>query len=291
MFVQANTIKATKVYFKTKLADFFSDSEIKSIYQFAFLKRLNLSPTDLLLADENRVSESDLLYFRSIVKRLLAHEPLQYILGETEFYGLSIKCDERALIPRPESEELVDWIVNAHANQGLTIMDLCTGTGCIALGVKNNLKAASVYAVDESDKALALASENAKNLKLDINVQRLDVLSEPSTWGFSLEMFDLWISNPPYIPTEEKKSMAQHVLDFEPHMALFVPDKSPLIFYEKIMQSGLIYLKKGGYLYFELHENYATETLELMEFMGYQSCEIKLDLQGKKRMLKGKKAE
>lgn len=290
MFVQSNSIQAIKEYFKSRLTDLFSDSEIKQITQHAVQTRMNWSRAEFMLSDHQLLSESDLLYFRSIVKRLLQHEPAQYVFGDTEFCGLIIKCDSRALIPRPETEELVDWIITDYSNKSanpVNILDLCTGTGCIALALKNEFQIANVSAVDYSKAALTLAQENSENLNLAVYLSELDVLSTYESWNFEKASFDIWVSNPPYIPEQEKETMQSNVLEFEPAMALFVSDDSPLVFYDQIIHAGLFYLKVGGSLYFELHENYAIETKELMEIAGYLHCEIKKDMQGKSRMLKG----
>lgn len=287
MFVSSNSVSEIKTYFKKQLSAIFSDSEIKQISNHALKTRLNLSQADLLLADDIRLSESDLLYFRSIVKRLQANEPIQYIFGDTEFYGLLMKCDSRALIPRPETEELVDWILSdVNKFNQLEMLDMCTGSGCIALALKSQLKQANVSAIDWSQEALDLTSENSQLLKLDLNILKFDALSDFNSWNLQPNSFDVWVSNPPYIPLKEKELMESNVLEFEPDMALFVEDDSALIFYENIGKAARLYLKSGGILYFELNENYAEETKQLMEEIGFISVEIKVDLQGKKRMLK-----
>ncbi len=292
MFVQSNTIKAIKSYFREKLQNMFSVSEIKLIVNQAICSRLNLTKADLILADEMRLSESDLLYFRSIVKRLQEHEPMQYVFGDTVFYDLEIKCDQRALIPRPETEELVDWIVQDFSSMKVDkILDLCTGSGCIALALKNQFSETKIQALEFSSEALALAKENAEALNLEIELIEMDVFAEFSDFNFELNSYDVWVSNPPYIPLVEKTLMDTNVLDFEPEMALFVEDDQALIFYKEIALKALKYLKSGGSLYFELNENFADETSNLISDLGFAAIEIKLDLQGKKRMLKAIKKE
>jgi release factor glutamine methyltransferase len=287
MFVQSNTVKAVKTYFSERLETIFSPNEIKLILNQAISSRLNLTKGEMILADEMRLSESDLLYFRSIVKRLQQNEPLQYIFGDTEFYGLIIKCDKRALIPRPETEELVDWIVaDCKGNQIEKILDLCTGSGCIALALKSQFGKSTIHGVDYSSYALELAKENAEILQLDLKLNKIDVLNELTDLNFEPDSYDIWVSNPPYIPMKEKSLMHANVLDFEPEMALFVEDNQALIFYNVIAEKAQRYLKSGGHLYFELNENYADETFELITDLGFEAVEIKLDLQGKKRMLK-----
>ncbi len=290
MFVQSNTIRAVRGYYKERLSGLLSDSEIKQVLNHALKVRLNLSAAELMLAEDNRVSESDLLYFRSIVKRLQANEPIQYIFGDTLFADLLIKCDQRALIPRPETEELVDWILQeTDKKSNLKIMDLCTGTGCIALALKNQLPQAEVHALDFSAEALELAKENKESLQLEVQLHSMDALNLKESESFTTHSYDIWVSNPPYIPEQEKSRMHANVLEFEPSMALFVDNADPLVFYREIAQAALRFLKNGGKLYFEVHEDYAAETLELIGGMGFTDCELKLDLQGKQRMLKGVK--
>ena len=289
MFVIQNTAEAVKAYFSERLQSQYSEREIVFFYKESLKKRLKFTETELILQKEIRLSESDLLYFRSIVKRLQNQEPFQYIIGETVFYDLLIRCDERALIPRPETEELVDWIIQSVAKtQILNVLDVCTGTGCIALALKNNLKSSTVSASDISLEAIALAKKNAMLLNLDINFLQDNALVNDSDI-FEANSLDVIVSNPPYIPMKDKDTMEKNVLDFEPHLALFVSDEAPLVFYKSIAEKAQNLLKSNGLLFFELHENYAIETKELVESLGFDEVEIKLDLQGKNRMLKAKK--
>ena len=289
MFVTQNTAEAVKTYFLERLIPYFTEREINTFYKESLKKRLKLSDADLLLQKDIRLSESDLLYFRSIVKRLQNHEPFQYILGETFFYDLLIRCDERALIPRPETEELVDWIISSlNSTQKYAVLDICTGSGCIALALKSILKKSDISATDISNEAIALAKKNAMLLSLDLHFLQDNALVEDADI-FTENSFDLIVSNPPYIPMKEKDLMEKNVLDFEPHLALFVADETPLIFYRAIAEKALRLLKPDGCLFFELHESYAELTKELVIAIGYDAVEIKLDLQGKSRMLKAKK--
>lgn len=287
MFVQSNSVQAIKKYFKDRLADQFSDSEIKSIVKQSVMERLKITSTEFLLGDNLLLSESDLLFFRSIVKRLQNKEPFQYILGSCEFFGLKFKCDSRALIPRPETEELVSWIESIYDHkQELRIHDLCCGTGCIGLSLKSVFPNSHVLLSDFIDGALELARENADLLKLDVEIQKIDALkdnykAEPS--------FDVWVSNPPYIPSGEKSTMKQNVVDFEPHTALFVTDEDALIFYERISKNAINSLKNKGRLFFEIHENLAEKSVEILKFNGFINIELRKDLQGKNRMLMGQK--
>jgi release factor glutamine methyltransferase len=287
MFVQTNTVEAVKRYFRDRLKDQFSESEIRQMLKTAVCERLKLSSAEYLLSESLLLSESDLLYFRSIVKRLQANEPFQYIIGHSDFYGLTIKTDKRALIPRPETEELVRWIVDDHAGiKELKVMDLCTGSGCIALALKSELADSNIIGVDVSNDALYLAKENAVSLGLEVDWLELDLLDDQAYSVFEVSSFDVWVSNPPYIPLADKSSMAENVLDHEPHLALFVEDHDPLVFYRVIAQQGKKYLKKGAGLYFEIHEDLADSVAQLLQSENYLSVEVRKDLQGKNRMVK-----
>ncbi len=289
MFVQTNSVQAVKAYFKERLQDQFSESEMKAMLKVAICERLKLSSADYLLCDSNLLSESDLLYFRSIVKRLLNNEPFQYIIGQTEFFGLELKCDARALIPRPETEELVEWVMEVAAPEN-TLIDFCTGSGCIALALKSQLPKATVYGTDVSKEALELSKENASSLNLDVSFIQHDALSDylPST--LTEQSIDIIVSNPPYIPELDKQEMQANVLDFEPHLALFVENDNALIFYKAIALHSARLLKKNGLLFFEIHERLAMETKEAIEALGFVDVEIRKDLQGKDRMIKARLA-
>ncbi|MFM6935722.1 MAG: peptide chain release factor N(5)-glutamine methyltransferase [Flavobacteriales bacterium] len=287
MFVSDNTLASAKNYFYDRLAHVFSTSELKSMWKQIICKRMGWDNTAFLLQQDARLSESDLLYIRSFVKGLLNEEPFQYLLGETHFFGLNISCDARALIPRPETEELVAWAQETLSNPN-RIVDLCTGTGCIALALKSVFPAAHVQAVDVSTEALTLAKSNADKLQLSIECLQEDVLQFRPEF-LSQTSFDLIISNPPYIPEKEKEIMSNHVLNHEPSMALFVSDNDPIIFYKHLIQFAQEKLASEGYLFLELHESYSQEVLNFIETFSFQQVEVKRDLQGKWRMLKAQK--
>jgi release factor glutamine methyltransferase len=286
MFVKDNTLNSAKAYFYERLEG-FSESELKLMWTEIICKRFNWSRADLLINTDFRLSESDLLFIRSYVKRLQENEPFQYILGEIEFYGLTIKCDKRALIPRPETEELVDWISgNSNIEK---VVDICSGSGCIALALKTVYKNASILGVDISEDANDLARQNAQLNQLDVTFETADALEIQADFWNTLSDLDLIVSNPPYIPENEKGEMAANVLDFEPHLALFVENNSPIIFYERIADLAQQKLKSGGLLYFELHHFYSAEVITHLEKIGFQQIEVRKDLQGKNRMLKAVK--
>jgi release factor glutamine methyltransferase len=290
VFVQTNTIQAVKSYFKERLQDHFSESELKFMFKEVVMARLNLTASEYVLSDSNLLSESDLLFFRSVVKRLLSNEPFQYIIGKTVFFGLEIATDSRALIPRPETEELVDWITQEFPkNSSLLIADVCTGSGCIALALKSYFSKATIFATDISQEALQLTQENAKQLNLSVTTVLSDAKTPDSAVSSQLQYSDIWVSNPPYIPMKDKSEMLENVLTFEPHLALFVADEDPLIFYREIGKNALLNLKSGGKLFFEIHEDLSVETADLLKAIGFVNMEMRKDLQGKLRMIKAEK--
>lgn len=285
MFVQSNKVSDLKKYFVKKLENDFSANEIKLMFALSLEKRLNLSKEDLFFLNEIRLSESDLLFVRTIAHRLLENEPFHYILGETEFFGLKIICDKRALIPRPETEELVAWICAEFPLEKLQFIDFCSGSGCIALALKSHFSDSNVLGIDISEDAITLSKENALLNKLELDFQVQDVLNA-SFDEIENESIDCIVSNPPYIPEKDKLKMHENVLNFEPHLALFVENENPFIFYEKITQLASKKLKKGGKLFFEIHEDFAAEIEQILRNYDLKSIEVKEDLQGKKRMVK-----
>jgi len=270
MFVIENTVSAIKSYMLERLSVFYAEREITYFFKKAVCQRLNLSDADFLLANNQRLSESDLLYFRNIVKRLLNNEPFQYIIGETWFYDLVIKCDKRALIPRPETEELVDLIIQDHLNQSnLKVLDLCSGTGCIAIALAKNLKNVSVIGVELSQEAIDLAKKNALLNHVSASFLNGNVL-EVLPLEITPKSVDIVVSNPPYVPLKDKEKMEKNVLDFEPQMALFVSDREPLIFYDRIAEQASLVLKEKGFLYLEIHESFGVQTQDLLENKGFK---------------------
>ena len=284
MFVSDNLLKTAQLYFHEQLQGLYSQMACKQMWQQILEKRFDWTPTDLLLKQQERLSESDLLYIRSFVKRLQANEPFQYILGETYFADMLLKTDARALIPRPETEELVA-LAQAQGNTYSKIIDFCTGSACIALALKKAYPAAQVSALDLSEGAIELARENAQLNNLEIHAIVQDIFA----WQ-SAELFDLIVSNPPYIPQKETDLMQANVLEHEPHMALFVPDQTPLLFYEQLARLALSNLQSKGIIALEVHENLAQQTLSLFAPEHFSRREIHRDLQGKERMILAQKA-
>jgi release factor glutamine methyltransferase len=216
------------------------------------------------------------------------HEPLQYVLGNTSFYGLEIQCNPAALIPRPETEELVDWVLSEVQLPSCALIDLGTGTGCIPLAIKAKRPSWQVSAIDVSEDALALARTNALSLALDVHFEAADLLKDFSDFTIK-DNFNVVISNPPYIPNADAMSMLPNVLNHEPHLALFVPDSDPLLFYRRIVAFSEQYLEKEGYVFVEIHEDLSDETIQLFHQAGFANIELRKDLQGKPRMIKAQR--
>jgi release factor glutamine methyltransferase len=289
MFVNSNKVKDLKKYFNCKLEKQFSQNEIKLMFHSFLRKRLKLSKAEILFSDELLLSESDLLFFREQCHKLLSNEPFQYLIAETEFYGLTIKCDKRALIPRPETEELLDWICETFRNklEKLNFIDFCTGSGCIALAIKQNFPNSNIIATDISQDALELAKENSTENNLKITFVQDNILK--TCLEVENDSLDCIVSNPPYIPMKDKLLMHENVLNHEPHVALFVEDDDALIFYKKIAQIAQLKLNSTGNLFFEIHENLAKDVNELLKTLNFQEIIIKKDLQGKNRMIRARK--
>lgn len=283
MFVSSNKLSAIKKYFKERLQSHFSESEIKYMFNSAAEERLAYKNAYLLLEDIS-LSESDLLFFRAIVKRLLAEEPFQQIIGFTEFYGLKIAVTKDVLTPRPETEELVHIIIQETKKESPIIADFCSGSGCISLALKKQFPKATVYGFEKSSKAIVVAKQNASQLQIEVNFQEVDVLQADFV---HYPKVDILVSNPPYIRLSEKKDMSNTVLKHEPDMALFVEDTDPLIFYRQIAQIGKEILLPKGKVYFEINEYLGEETSELLRKIGYQEVNIHRDLQGKQRIVEG----
>lgn len=286
MFIKDNSIQSVNNYFEEKLNETFSSREIKLIARSFISKRLGWEPSDFITRKEEKVSESDLLFFREKIKQLLNGVPFQYVLGEIYFYTITLKTDKRALIPRPETEELVDWIVNEHKNQkDVKILDIGTGSGCIPLALKSVFSNAKIFGVDVDNNALALAKENANCLNLEVDFLEHDILSSDEIDG----KWDVIVSNPPYIPIREKSQMAKHVLEYEPDLALFTTNENPLVFYKKIADFATEKLSNDGWLYFEIHESNADEVVQVLKDRGFYAVAVKKDLQGKDRMIRCKR--
>ncbi|MES2560895.1 MAG: peptide chain release factor N(5)-glutamine methyltransferase [Bacteroidota bacterium] len=236
----------------------------------------------------SKLHASDIANIKEAVKRLLKKEPLQYILEEAWFYNLPFLVNKHVLIPRPETEELVDLIINEYPGRGaVRILDIGTGSGCIPVTLKKNIELAEVYGLDVSGDALLVASANAQKNRVQVQWVQADILL-PGT--IKLPKLDIIVSNPPYITEAEKKEMHANVLEYEPHLALFVDDTNPLQFYEAISKYASSQLKKGGQLYFEINASYGNEVKACMEQHGFNLVTIIKDMQGKNRFVSGRLA-
>jgi release factor glutamine methyltransferase len=286
MFVIDNQLKTAKNYFSEQLKNLFSSTEINSMWKEIICLRLKWVHSDFILNTTFRLSESDLLFIRSYVHRLKNNEPFQYIHGTTTFFGLELICDKRALIPRPETEELLAWAVEFGPYK--TIADLCTGSGCIALGLKSKFSESDITGLDISTDALSLARENSKLTNLVIEFNHADVLN--INGDLLNQKWDCIISNPPYIPTHEKESIAENVLNFEPEISLFVENDNPIIFYDAIVKYAKSNLSENGFLFFEIHPDFSVEISDLLNLKGFINIELRKDLQGKNRMIKAQNA-
>lgn len=282
MFVRDNKLISIRQYFKNELENRFEAREIDNLYFFindVIFERNKIQSN----SPEERCNETELLFWNKVIKRLKTSEPIQYILGFQEFYGLKFKVTPDVLIPRPETEELVQLILDENQKDNLKVIDIGTGSGCIPIALKKNRKSWNIVAVDISETALDIAETNALENEASIQFLQFDALS--SKWSILTSEVDIVVSNPPYIPEADKSKMEKNVLDFEPDLALFVDDESPIIFYERIAENARNLLKKGGRIYFEIHEELSSLTVRNLELNHFNNIRVIRDLQGKDRII------
>jgi release factor glutamine methyltransferase len=279
-------LEATR-YSREQLKKIYDEGEAETISGWIIENITGIKKTDRISYSQKSFSTEQLSRLESTLQRLLTHEPVQYVLNESWFCGLKFYVDKNVLIPRPETEELVEWIItNCKFPVGeLRILDIGSGSGCIPIALKRRLGKAAVWGCDISEQALAIARLNAGNLGADVNFVQLDFLSFNERE--KLPMFDIIVSNPPYIPQKEREQMSKNVLDFEPSLALFVPDNDALMFYAAIADFGKQHLKADGNIYVEISENLGAATAALFQTNEYHT-EIKKDMQGKDRMIRAK---
>lgn len=282
------TLLELRSKFLIDLKEIYPKSEILSFYFLLIEYYLGLKKVDISLSPGKELSakESDLIL--SALHRLIKEEPIQYIIGETKFYGLTLKVDTHVLIPRPETEELADWIIkDSSESPGLRILDIGTGSGCIAISLAKHLPKAEVFALDISKKALQIAKYNAKHNKVFITLIEQDILNTNVTLKVVEHLqFDIIVSNPPYVRESEKEAMKKNVLAFEPHSALFVNDTNPFLFYKAIVEFAKKYLSKDGKLFFEINQYLSNEITQLLKKNGFTQIELRKDLFGNDRMIK-----
>ena len=311
-------IKEYKTQFIQKLSPNYDSVEAESFFYLILEEKQKLKRIDLALNPDLQFSSDEIMVWNSILAQLQHEIPIQYILGTTSFYGLDFEVNPDVLIPRPETEELVDWIVQITSSefrgdelevgsgklevgdeklevrsQKINILDIGTGSGCIAISLAKNIPNAQVFAIDVSEKALATAKKNAIMNQVDVNFIKTDILKTDdlqtlTTYHFPLpNYFDIIVSNPPYVRELEKEEIKKNVLDNEPHLALFVEDNDALIFYRKIAELAQRNLSLNGQLFFEINQYLGKETIDLIEKMGFKNIELRKDIYGNDRMIKG----
>ncbi len=266
---------------REELSAIYTPTEVSALIRVIFEDEFHISYSDIVTCKINNLSRSDRSKLNEIIARLKNYEPIQYILGKTEFFGLSFSVNSSVLIPRPETEELVEWIISNHADLSGNILDIGTGSGCIAISLVKHIHNAKVSAWDISADALAVAKENAKKNNVNVTFEKVDILN----CNFSDKKWDIIVSNPPYITESEKQKMEENVLNFEPHQALFVEDNNPLVFYNKIADFALQNLASNGSLYFEINRAKGEEIERMLKEKGLSHVELKKDISQNQRMV------
>ena len=286
-------LKNYKTTFLQELSSLYEEQEIESFFYIILEKLHGLKRIDLALNPQTVMDGAHLKQWKNIVAELKKQRPVQYIFGETTFYGLSFLVNENTLIPRPETEELVELIIKSFessvSGSGLKILDIGTGSGCIAISLAKNIPNAAVFAIDVSEEALATAKKNAELNKVAIDfisTNILDVVTLSAVAGL-YKQFDIIVSNPPYVRNLEKYEIKPNVLEYEPHLALFVDDIDPLLFYRKIAELAIKNLNPNGKLYFEINQYLGKETVELVKSFGFKNVKLIKDIYGNDRMIEG----
>jgi len=277
-------MKAGIASIRKELAGIYSAEETESLIFLIFGKVKGYSRTRILLARDEILSSEETDEIHMIVSRLKQHEPIQYILGETEFFGLPFHTVPGVLIPRPETEELVQWIIQENQNPRPAMFDIGTGSGCIAISLRKNILQSMVLACDISSVCLETARRNAELNQVDVAILEYDILSNSPE--LDIPELDVIVSNPPYVREKEKSLMQKNVLNYEPDLALFVSDENPLVFYMRIADFALAHLKNGGRLYFEINEAFGKECSEMLQKKGFSDITLKRDIHGKDRMIR-----
>jgi release factor glutamine methyltransferase len=281
-------IKKYRNQFIQALSEIYDEGEAESFFYLILEEKKQLKRIDLALQPDLSFSEEELMVWNAILEQLKLEIPVQYLLGKTHFYGLEFEVNENVLIPRPETEELVDWIIQENLKikrlKDLKILDIGTGSGCIAISLAKNIPDAQVYAIDVSESALATAIKNTENNKVNVNFISQNIL-ETADLG---QEFDIIVSNPPYVRNVEKQEIKKNVLDNEPHLALFVEDDNALIFYQKIAELAQKNLAPNGQLFFEINQYLGKEMIELLEKMNFNTIELRKDIYGNDRMVFGR---
>ncbi len=279
-------MRKTLKHIREVLVPRFGKGETEAMIRLIFHHLKGWNATDMVINSDKELSEYTRGKIDEILERVLKGEPIQYVTGEAYFYGMDLIVTPDVLIPRVETQELVDFIVKKYDGvSDLKILDIGTGSGCIAIALARNLPFAQVTGIDISEKALAVAKENGKKLKANVNWVKADVFN----FSPAADSFDIIVSNPPYVMMSEQRDMEVNVLEHEPWVALFVPDDDPLRFYRRIAKMGIDALKDGGTLWFELNAQLADETAKLVKSLGYEDVTLERDIAGKWRFIEAKK--
>lgn len=290
-------LKEYKIQFSEELTPVYDEHEIDSFFYILLEAFHQMKRIDLAMHPEMEIDTMQLLQWETVLSQLKEQKPIQYILGETEFFGLPFYVNENTLIPRPETEELVDWIIQkskvesqpeakpngAELKSKVKILDIGTGTGCIAISLAKNLPDAEVYAMDVSEKALAVAQKNAARNTAEVTFLHQSVLETDDL----LQSFDIIVSNPPYVRNLEKEEIKKNVLEYEPHLALFVEDHDALLFYRKITELAQKNLSDNGQLFFEINQYLGQEMIQLLKDHNFSNIELRKDIYGNDRMIYG----
>jgi release factor glutamine methyltransferase len=275
-------LKDYRTYFIEKLTPIYDVIEAESFFYIALEEFKGWRRVDLAMNPDADLDTAEAEKWNAVLAQLEQQKPIQYIFNKAHFYGLEFFVNENTLIPRPETEELVEWIINENKLAGkINILDIGTGSGCIAISLAKNLPDAKVYAIDVSEGALAVAKKNAAHNKANVIFWQKNILETESL----SETFDIIVSNPPYVRNLEKEEIKKNVLEFEPHLALFVEDLDPLLFYRKIALLAKGNFPANGKLYFEINQYLGNETAEMLEQMGYKQVTLKKDIYGNDRMI------
>ena len=282
MRIKTNALKSVRDFFDDELKLLYSSEEIRYYFYLCCEHFLDIPKVEVVGNLDYRITESKMLKFSHAVKDLKKQKPIQYILGTCDFLDLSLHLTGDVLIPRPETEELAQKIAQQNKNFTGKILDICTGSGCIALALKSQLLHALVQGLDNSKSAVNIARKNAENNLLNVDFFVADIFTYESE-----QKFDIIVSNPPYVLHSEKLQMQKNVLNYEPHEALFVDDKNPLVFYSAIVDFAKKHLNSDGKLYFEINEKFGREVAELLKSQGFSSVEINKDFRGKDRFVNG----
>ena len=295
MKTPSNSVRDCRRYYASQLESIYGSDEANALIMILLEHYFNIDRVKIALEPDLRLSESELLTLHFAVKELLKNHPIQYVLGETEFCGLRFFVNENVLIPRPETQEMVEMIANFARRDnacviltGYKIIDIGTGSGCIAISLAKLIPNSDVTAVDVSEKALEVAKKNAEANGVNVHFVLDDIL-KPSTAELIDNQFDIIVSNPPYVCESEKSEMRDNVLDHEPSSALFVPDSDPLVFYRKILEFAQKTLKPNGQIWFEINERFGKETAELCHSKGFKNVEIIKDFRGKERVVRAQR--